>query len=288
MNAWRRALRGGRHEWRLHALSACSVAVAFLCLAGALLLLTNIRQVAQRFGHTGRASVYLKQNSSRFEVQSLLTALGAAPEVGSVEHIPPEVARSELLQSGDTLLAELPLDAFPESIELKLAEGSGALAATRLAERLRLLPAVEAIDTYQAWNARILELLESAQAAAAVLALFVLAAAASVVAATIRLSLEKRAVEVSVLKVVGATHSYVQRPFVIEGGVQGAGGAGLAVGVLVLLFFIVERRFDAQLALLLGAPPSFLPGPVVGGLVVLGAALGAGSAYISVRRLLTP
>lgn len=288
MNAWRRALRGGRHEWRLHLLSACSVAVAFLCLAGALLLLTNIRQVAERFGHTGRASVYLKQESSRHEVQALLGALRAAPDVESVEHVPPEVARSQMLQTGDALLAELPLDAFPESLEVKLLEGSGPAAASRLAERLQLLPAVEAIDTYQAWNERILELLKSAQAAAAILALFVLAAAASVVAATIRLSLEKRAIEISVLRVVGATHSYVRRPFVIEGGVQGAGGAGLAVAVLVLLFFLVERRFDAQLKLLLGAPPSFLPGLVVGGLVVLGAALGAGSAYLSVRRLMAP
>jgi len=42
---FKRAFRGAKNDWRLHALSVFSVAVAFVCLAAALLLVVNVGQV---------------------------------------------------------------------------------------------------------------------------------------------------------------------------------------------------------------------------------------------------
>jgi cell division transport system permease protein len=76
--------------------------------------------------------------------------------------------------------------------------------------------------------------------ASAILAAVVFAAVVSVVASTIRLTLQRRRIEVEVLKLVGATDDYVGRPFVIEGAVQGALGSFLAI-VLVFVLFLVVR-----------------------------------------------
>ena len=82
------------------------------------------------------------------------------------------------MASGDEILAGLPADAFPASIEVKVhdPERSGAL--TRMAEKLRLLPRVEAVETYEAWGERLSALLGSALIGAAVLTLIVLATVA--------------------------------------------------------------------------------------------------------------
>ena len=56
----RRARRGMVREWRLHALSVFSLAVAFVCLGASLLVVANLRLVEQRWAHAGRASVYLR------------------------------------------------------------------------------------------------------------------------------------------------------------------------------------------------------------------------------------
>jgi cell division transport system permease protein len=155
-----------------------------------------------------------------------------------------------------------------------------------MADQLRQLPRVEAVETYEAWGNRLSALLASALLAAGVLALVVLGTVVSVVGSTIRLSLQRRRMEVQVLKVVGATDDYVRRPFVIEGAAQGALGATGALAIVVILFLAAYAQLDGELALLLGAPPSFLPWYAAFGLVGFGTLLGGASAHLSVRKML--
>jgi cell division transport system permease protein len=286
MNAWQRALRGGRHDWRLHLSSVFSVAVAFICLASALLVVSNLEDLRARWSETGRASVYLQPSADPEEIGAITAALKATRGVVRVEHITSESARSELLQSGDEILAGLPPEAFPASIEVQVfdPERSGTL--SRMAEQLRFLPRVEAVETYEAWGDRLSALIGSALTAAGVLALVVLGTVISVVGSTIRLSLQRRRIEVQVLKVVGATDDYVRRPFVIEGAAQGALGAAAALSVVVILFLTAYAQFSAELSVLLGAAPRFLPWYAALGLLGLGTGLGALSAHLSVRKML--
>ncbi len=286
MNAWQRALRGGRHDFGLHLSGIFSVGIAFICLATALLVVANVQELRVRWSHTGRASVYLQPSAEPADIDAIMVALKNTRGVIHVEHVSSESARKELLKSGDEVLAGLPPEAFPASLEVQIhdPERSGAL--DRMAEKLRLLPRVEAVETYQAWGERLGKLLGSALVGAGVLACVVLATVASVVGSTIRLSLQRRRLEVQVLKVVGATDDYVRRPFVIEGAALGALGATVALAVVVLLFLAGYVRFDTELALLLGAPPRFLPWYAVLGMLALGTFLGAVSAHLSVRKLL--
>jgi cell division transport system permease protein len=286
MNAWQRALRGGRHDWQLHLSSVLSVGIAFVCLTSALLVVANIEELRTRWSHTGRASVYLQPSADAADVAAIAAALQATRGVIRVDHVSSEAARQELLQSGDEILASLPAEAFPASLEVRVQdpERSGALGS--MADKLRLLPKVEAVETYEAWGERLGALLSSALGAAAILSLIVLGTVASVVGSTIRLSLQRRRLEVQVLKVVGATDDYVRRPFVIEGAAQGALGASMALISVVVLFLAAYARFDSELALLLGAPPRFLPWYAALGLIGVGTLLGALSAHFSVRKLL--
>jgi cell division transport system permease protein len=286
MNALQRALRGGRHDWQFQLSSVFSVGVAFICLASALLVVANIEELRARWSHTGRASVYLQPSADAADIEAIVTALRSTRGVVQVEHVSSEAARKELLKSGDEILAGLPAEAFPASLEVRVhdPERSGVLA--RMAEKLRLLPRVEAVETYEAWGERLGALLGSALLGAAVLALVVLATVASVVGSASRLSLQRRKLEVQVLKVVGATDDYVRRPFVIEGAAQGALGAAVALFIVVILFLAAYARFDTELSLLLGAPPSFLPWYAALGMLLLGTSLGAISAHLSVRKLL--
>lgn len=287
MNAWQRALRGGRHDWQLHLSSVFSVGVAFICLASALLVVANIQDLRVRWSHTGRASVYLQPNAATDEVNAIKAALEATRGVVQVDHVTSEAARDELLKSGDEILAGLPPEAFPASIEVRVLDPDGSGALARMAEKLRFLPRVEAVETYESWGDRLGALLRSALIGAGILALVVLGTVVSVVGSTIRLSLQRRKIEVQVLKVVGATDDYVRRPFVIEGAAQGALGAVVALTIVVLLFLAAYVRFDAELALLLGAPPRFLPWYAALGLIALGTTLGAMSAHLSLKKMLT-
>src|SRR5580700_11202775 len=284
----RRARRGMMREWRLHALSVFSLAVAFVCLGAALLVVTNLRAVEDRWAHAGRASVYLKDGATQDEVDALRAALGRVPGVTGVHYVSSGDARVEFGQrelESNASLAALPMEAFPASIELDVAQDMPEAALTDMVGKMKELPSVDDVETYQSWTERLARLVRGGVAASALLALVVLSAVLAVVGSTMRMALQRRRSEVEVLKLVGATDAFVKKPFVIEGSVQGALGALGAIALLAALFFLVRGRLDGELASLVGVEPSFLPWQVACGMVVLGAALGAAASLASLRRL---
>lgn len=286
----RRARRGMLREWRLHALSVFSLAVAFVCLGAALLVLTNLRAIEERWAHAGRASIYLKDNAAAQDVEQLKAALGSVPIVTSVRYVSASQARAEFGQKEagpKAELAALPVEAFPASIEIEVRNDVTDDELNAVVTKLRQLPAVDDVETYQAWTERLGRLIRGGVAAAALLAIVVFASVLAVVGSTIRLALQRRRTEVEVLKLVGATDRFIKGPFLVEGMSQGAFGATGAIALLATLFFVVRGRLDAELAGLVGIEPSFLPWPVVLGMIAMGMLLGMFAALLGLRRLVT-
>ena len=281
-----RTWRAGRGAVRLHVLSIFSLAVAFICLAAALLMVTNIAAVRDRWSRAGRATIYLRDGASEAEVTAITSALEGTAGVKRVRHITAVEARREVIADAqDKALSALPASAFPASLEVGFNEEIGDEDLAAMALKLRALPAVETVETYQRWTERLSALLGGGVTASACLAVIVLAAVVSVIGSTMRLLLHRRRAEVEVLKLVGATDAFVRRPFVIEGATQGAAGAVAALVMLGALFLIVRGRFDQELSVLLGVTPAFLPWPLALGMAALGAALGAATALVSLRKM---
>jgi cell division transport system permease protein len=284
----RRARRGMVREWRLHALSVFSLAVAFVCLGAALLVVANLRVVEERWAHAGRASVYLKDGATQDEIDALRVALGRVPGVTGVHYLSSGDARMEFGQTqleGNTALAGLPAEAFPASIEIDVSPELANADLTDMVVKMKELPAVDDVETYQSWTERLARLVRGGVAAAGLLTVVVLFAVLAVVGSTMRMALQRRKTEVEVLKLVGATDAFVKKPYIVEGSLQGALGAACALLLLALLFFVVRGRLDGELAALVGVEPTFLPWPVAVGMVTLGGMLGAAAALASLRKL---
>lgn len=281
-----RTWRAGRGAVRLHLLSIFSLAVSFVCLASALLVVTNIAAVRDRWSRAGRATIYLRDGASEAEVGAITSALESTSGVKKVRHVTAIEARREVMaDEHDKALAALPVSAFPASLEVGFTEDIGDDELGAMALKLRALPAVETVETYQRWTERLSSLLGGGVTASACLAVIVLCAVVSVIGSTMRLLLHRRRIEVEVLKLVGATDSFVRRPFVVEGATQGAAGAATALLMLGGLYLIVRGRFDQELSVLLGVTPSFLPWQLALGMVTLGGVLGAATALVSLRNM---
>jgi cell division transport system permease protein len=276
-------------EWRLHALSVFSLAVAFVCLGAALLVVTNLRAAENRWAHAGRASVYLKDGASQEDVDALRTAVVLVPGVTAARYMSSGEARKMFGGESESHpeLAGLPAEAFPASIEIDVAADMPDADLATMTAKLKELPSVDDVETYQSWTEKLARLVRGGVAASALLAVVVLASVLAVVGSTMRLVLQRRRMEVEVLKLVGATDGFVRKPFVVEGSVQGALGAAGAIAILGVLFLVVRGRLDEELAALVGVEPSFLPWQVAGGMILLGAMLGATAALASLRKLVT-
>lgn len=285
-----RARRGMLREWRLHALSIFSLSVAFVCLGATLLVLTNLKALEERWAHAGRASVYMADGARPEEVEALKAALAQVPGVTGVRYVSPALAHAEFGRretSERSELAALPVEAFPASLEVEVRPDLGTSEIESMSAKLRQLPAVEDVETYQAWTERLSRLIRGGVVAATLLSVVVLASVLAVVGSTIRLALQRRRTEVEVLKLVGATDRFIKGPFIVEGMSQGALGATCALALLGVLFVVVRSRLDVELTSLIGVEPSFLPWYVALGMVGFGLVLGMLAALLGLRRLVT-
>jgi cell division transport system permease protein len=281
-----RTWRAGRSDLTLHVYSIFSLAVAFVCLAAALLVVTNLAAVRDRWSRAGRATVYIRDGAAEADIQTITLALESTHGVKKVRLVTAVEARREVVtDEADKMLAALPAAAFPTSLEVGFNDDMTDEALEQTALKLRAVPAVESVETYQRWTEKLSALLGGGVTASLCLAIIVLAAVVSVIGSTMRLLLHRRRIEVEVLKLVGASDAFVRRPFVVEGATQGALGAVLAIVLLGGLFLIVRGRFDQELAGLFGVSPTFLPWHVALAMVALGGILGAATAIISLRRM---
>jgi cell division transport system permease protein len=281
-----RAWRNGKADWKMHLLSIFSLAVAFVCLASALLVVSNLDRVRQRWSRVGRTTVYLREGADAVQVQQLRDAINRTSGVRTVRYVSPDDARRELVsESSDGALAALPAQAFSASLEVDFRDDLPDAEVGAIAGKLKGIPVVDGVETYARWSERLGRLLDGGMAASLLLSLVVSGAVVSVVASTMRMALERRRVEVEVLRLVGATNHYVRAPFLVEGAAQGGLGATAAVALLAVLYGIVRGRFDGELAALLGVELAFLPWHLILSMILGGALLGALSSAFSLRRL---
>lgn len=281
-STFQRARRGIFREWRIYALSVFSLAVAFVCLGAALLFVVNLEQLESRWSNSGRLTVYLKDGLAERDRDALQKALGKTEGVASVKHVSREEAQKSL--DGSAGLETLPIEAFPEALEVTLTEQLQGSRLEAIKVQLARIPGVDEVEGYEAWTARLSKLTRGGVVAAGLLALVVLGAVLAVVSSTIRLALQRRRSEVEVLRLVGATDRYIKGPFVFEGSMQGTLGALCALALLSALFNLLRMYTDTELFTLLGTAPIFLPWAACLGLLVLGGAMGALASLLGLRR----
>ncbi len=105
---------------------------------------------------------------------------------------------------------------------------------------------------------------------------------------TIRLATFARRREIEVMKLVGASNWFVRVPFMAEGLVQGAIGAGLAVGLIYGLKALITKLLENQRGNLFS--PFYASSYdvfVIGvGVLVIGALIGIAGSMIGLRRFL--
>lgn len=286
-STYARAKRGVREDVKLYVVAVSSLTVAFLCLATALLGVANLTEVAERWGRTHHMTVYLRDGASSEELARVTASVRSERGVERVDYVSAELAREEFLRgaSPSDALRELPKAAFPATLEIEFADSLDSASIDALAQRVILRRSVvEDVDTYASWFTRLGALLRAGRLLALGLGLLVLLCVMAVVANTIRLAIASRREEIEVLKMCGATDSFVRSPFVLEGTLQGFVAALFALLMLLAAYLPLRAEIDPTLSAFAGVRLVFLEPVMIGGMLLGGALVGALGSALSVRR----
>ncbi|HEX2675349.1 MAG TPA: permease-like cell division protein FtsX [Polyangiales bacterium] len=283
-----RAKRGFRDDLRLHVVAIASLVVAFLCLGTALLSVENLTRIADRWSQSQHMTIYLRDGAAEADVVQLRMTLENLREVAKVEQITSARARelfAEQTNMGSDV-ASLPADAFPGSLEIDLTDHVSSARIDKIAERVQRFAAVEEVETYRSFFGQLRSLLDAGRSGAVLLAMLVVVCVLAVIGNTIRLAVANRRREIEVLKLCGATDSFVRSPFVIEGVIQAVTASTLAMVLLCLAYLALHTHVDATLTQLAGVKLTFLPPLTLLGTVLAAGFVGALGSALSLRRYL--
>ncbi|MFZ5561686.1 MAG: permease-like cell division protein FtsX [Pseudomonadota bacterium] len=262
------------------------IALALALPASLYLLLDNARGLVAGWSGQAQVSLYLHQDLAAERQRGLQAELARRQDIAQARLITPAQALEEFRQLsgyGD-VLNMLDSNPLPAVIVVTPAD-VGPEAVRRLRDALATLPEVAGADIDLAWLQRLAALLELGQRLLWALGGALGATVLLVIGNTIRLGIEARREEISILSLLGATDAFVRRPFLYSGFWTGLLGGLLACIAMILFFWWLQAPVQ-ELARLYQSPFQLAgPGPLdLLGLLLASALLGILGAWIAVGR----
>jgi cell division transport system permease protein len=259
-------------------LAVGTTAVCMLLLGAVVLAWLNARGVADAWGVDVPITAYLVDDAPAADVDDLATRLASTPEVERVEIVGPTEAMRRLAEGlgGDAeLVAGIEPDILPASIEVHLHRDTPADVGPLLAERIAAFEVVDEVALAGEWVEHAELTLATLGDVAFGAAMLVGFACMAIIWSTIRLAVYARRHEIQILRLVGGSARFVRGPFVVEGLLQGALGAAVALCLLWVAFVATEPFLERGLSMMFaaGALRFFAPLEILAG-VGFGALVG--------------
>lgn len=273
--------------------SLTNLLVIALALALPLLgasLLISIEPVAKQVSVTPELTVFLKTDAAPDVATKLSKRIltDYANQIVKVRVISKQQALEDLRANPawDQALKVLPTNPLPDAIVVEFAPGDDlAMRADQMAKDLRAWQGVDLVQLDSAWVQRLEALLRFGRIGLLLLGLSVMLVVLATVFNTVRMQALSQREEIGVARLVGATESFVRRPFLYLGAITCSLAALISLGIARLTLVPLNdalaslaRTYEAEFAL------SLPHASVLVAAFLIVAALGALSARWSVQR----
>ena len=241
---------------RVTATISVSLVLLILGIAAFTALVTGeiTRNIKENLGY----DVSMAEDIDQAEVERILNIISKSPATRSASvHTPEDAAKEWEAEMGENVIELCDVNPFPTIIEVKVKEKYASVdSMAKIADYLRRDRAIDSInmnsdviDSINA-NTKTLYLILSIIGVALLLISFVL------INNTVHLTVYSRRFLIHTMKLVGATHAFIRRPFVKDSIVNGAVAGVIASGILSLLLlygpdsdiFYTEKALRSPLA----------------------------------------
>lgn len=266
-----------------------TTAFTLACVGIFLLLYVNLRAAAGWLQDDIKIMVYLDDRLSSEAVADVEQQLRGDRAVASALFISKEKALGEFkaqFPSESHLLDGLGQNPLPASFVVALSPAFRSPdAVKRWAERVGKLAGVAKVDYNQDWIDALATVIRAIELVAIGIGLILSAAAVTIIANTIRLTLFARRDEIAILRLIGATSTFIRIPYLLEGAVLGAMGSALSLAMLKILYELFRQQMKTAGRLGgLDNMIAFFPLSVCVALIAVGMGLGFAGSFVSLRR----
>lgn len=210
----------------------------------------NAYEVIQILKQQVEVEVFLQNIDDRTS-QELRDRLESETIVAELSYISRDSASKIFQQDfgiGSEALADLQF--LPASFKLKIADSAEITQIDSLVQQVSNFRGVDEVRFNQALLQTLESRTETLFLIGGAIGLFILFVAMVLVFNTIRLTIYAKRDLIRAMKLVGATNSFIRRPFLVEGMMQGVIAGTMAVAIIFALFEWIVPHFVPQLGVL--------------------------------------
>lgn len=281
--------RNLRQTWTTQLITCLTVSLSVLIFSFFYLIYLNMLSVGDKLSDNLHLVVYLEDEPGPEMQEQLRLKITQFDQVEKIRFISKEEAYNRFAkQLGDNreILTDMPTDFLPASIEVVPLKTLRSLRQVKLfSEYLATLPGSQKVQYGQQWVERFYSFIQLLSIIVLLSGSLLILTATFMVASTIRLTIFGRQEELELLKLVGATNSYIRTPFLLEGLLQGLAGALLGLSALYTLFqWTTHHISGAGFFNLLSF--TFFPFTIISTIVLLSIILCAVGSYASMQKFL--
>ncbi len=217
-------------------LSTLVIGLAASLPAAGFLALTDLDALAGRANPEPQLTVFMTPQASAADAQAIQAKLGAHPGVVSAQFVSKEAALDQMKSSaiGD-VIQSLEANPLPDAFIVRGKDAS-ASALEQLRGEVAAWPRVESVQLDSDWAKKLQALVGFGKRAVLLLAIALAAALVAVVANTIRLQILNQREEIELSQLIGATDSFIRRPFLYFGALEALLAGALALGLVAIGF----------------------------------------------------
>ena len=217
-----------------------------LFLLGALgLLLINAKEFSDYFRESLSFSVMLDDDSKEADIRMLQKDLDAKPFVKSTEYISKNAAALKMQEElGEDFIAFLGDNPLPPSIDVYLyAEYTGADSVAKIEKYISDYSFVKEIYYQESLLFLINENVRKISFFLLIISSFLFLIVITIINNTIRLSIYSKRFLIRTMQLIGATRSFIRKPFIVQSAFHGLISALVAMCLLMALLYLVEKEF---------------------------------------------
>lgn len=284
---------GFRNTWSNRMMSIASICVLMSCLVligCASMIFLNIESLLGRIEEENVVMVYLQDDTSDNDIIAMEADLKNIDNVKEVEFVPKEDAWAEQLATMDNAQAQF-FTEISSDIPLPDAYKVTVDDLTYFDQTVQQIETLDHIDTIRE-NKDLAEKLVTIRHGVEVISIVIvavlLAISVFIISNTIKLTVYSRRLEISIMKSVGATNSFVRLPFVVEGMILGIISGIISLGLVWAFYEFAIHQFSDLLSSLQLEALNFADFalPMLGIFIAIGIVTGVGGALISMGRYL--
>ncbi|MCK5695960.1 MAG: permease-like cell division protein FtsX [Desulfobacula sp.] len=247
----KKALADIRSNRFLNLITIITISLSILIVSVFLLFFENASRVIESWNQGGRAMIYLNKDFRLDHLPELKAEINALGEVDAMIYIAKTQALDKLkknMSSQSTFLKTFKENPLPDALEIRMKSYNSFDEVQKFAQSIKAIEIVEDVEYGQGWLGRFLKIFNLFKITGYAMCSLFFLIALFITANTVQLAFYSRKLEVEIMRLVGATETFIKAPFYVEGLLQGFLGGVMELAILLITYLMISSGMTQSLA----------------------------------------